>query len=468
MVDCVFLHGNVTAESFDSEMSSAGMFQTQISAIMKAAAVEISQLLEEEAAALHQEIRRRNQEIQGLKTELLRVTAERCSVGVQVELMDTSVTAHSREAQTDHRSQEKVVVKNLSEEKPHFTHAADVNAQLLKQEESVPPLKEPEEEELSGLEFEMKIEQVEELVDQTLGQVQEKQKCKGQNHCHDGNSRLWCSRKVFDHPENLVESEQHSQSFTDPYGMEDPTTTSTQSGLMAVLQNESFGVADIEYDLNLQDSHRHSPTTSSSDSTPFNTLPSSHSSSCLPKTLPQSLNAGKHTEPKPFRCDECGKGFPQRGRLVQHKLVHSKEKPFRCEECGIRFTQKNRLLTHKKQVHTNERPFRCDECGKGFPQRARLLTHKKRVHTNERPFRCEECGKGFVLRGRLLTHKLVHSKEKPFRCEECGRSFTERKRLLTHKLVHTGEKPFCCQVCGNTFSRQDSCLRHMRLHRRPR
>ncbi|XDV28372.1 hypothetical protein PO909_031698 [Leuciscus waleckii] len=71
-------------------MSSAGMFQTQISAIMKAAAVEISQLLEEEAAALHQEIRRRNQEIQGLKTKLLRVTAERCSVGVQVEIMDTS------------------------------------------------------------------------------------------------------------------------------------------------------------------------------------------------------------------------------------------------------------------------------------------------------------------------------------------------------------------------------------------
>ncbi|KAG1932135.1 zinc finger protein [Pimephales promelas] len=324
--------------------------------------------------------------------------------------VEISVTVHSREAQADHRSQEKVVVKNLSEEKPHFTHAADVNAQLLKQEESVPPLKEPEEEELSGLEFEMKIEQVEELVDQTLGQVQEKQKCKGQNHCHDGNSRLWCSGKVFDHPENLVESEQHSQSFTDPYGMEDPTTTSTQSGLLAVLQNDSFGFVDIEYDFNLQDSHRSSPSTSESESTPFNTLPSSHSSSCLPKTLPQSLNAGKHTEPKPFRCDECGKGFPQRGRLVKHKLVHSKEKPFRCEECG-----------------------------KHFPQRTRLL-----------------------------THKLVHSKVKPFRCDECGKGFTQKKRLLTHKLVHTGEKPFRCQVCGKTFSRQDSCLRHMRLHSRQR
>ncbi|KAK7159947.1 hypothetical protein R3I94_006089 [Phoxinus phoxinus] len=408
MVDCVCLHSNVTAESFDSEMSSAGMFQTQISAIMKAAAVEISQLLEEEAAALHQEIRRRNQEIQRLKTTLLRVTAERerCSVGVQVEVRDTSVTAQAREAPADHHSQEKVVVKNLSEGKDHFSHVADVNSQLLKQEESVTPLKEPEEEELSGLEFEMKIEQVEELVDQTLNQVQEKQKCEGQNHCHDGNTRLWCSGKAFDHPESLVESEQHSQSFTDPYGMEDPVTASTQSGLLAVLQNESFGFADIEYDLNLQDSHRSSPSTSESDSTPFNTLPSSHSSSCLPKTLPKSLNAGKHTGPKPFRCEECGKGFPQRGRLLTHKLVHMDEKPFRCEECG-----------------------------KGFPQR-----------------------------GRLLTHKLVHMDEKPFRCEECGKGFTQRKRLLTHRLVHTGETPFRCQLCGKTFSRQDSCLRHMRLH----
>ncbi|XP_056125574.1 zinc finger protein 34 isoform X1 [Rhinichthys klamathensis goyatoka] len=350
----------------------------------KCALLEMSRAVEQEMTRRKMEVETLMLKLQFTESELRSARKNQSnlrSVGTQVNTSgQRGVTAHSREAQTDPRSQEKIVVKNLSEERAHFSHAADVNSQLLKQEESVTPLKEPEEEELSGLEFEMKIEQVEKLVDQTLNQVQAKQKCKEQNHCHDRNTRLWCSGKAFDHPENLVELEQHSQSFTDPYGMEDPTTTSTQSGLLAVLQNESFGVADIEYDLNLQDSHRSSPSTSESESTPFNTLPSSHSSSCLPKTLPQSLNAGKHTGPKPFRCEECGKGFPQKGRLLTHKLVHMDEKPFRCEECGKSFTQRKRLLTHRL-VHTGEKPFCCQLCGKTFSRQDNCLRHM-RLHSD--------------------------------------------------------------------------------------
>ncbi|XDV28370.1 hypothetical protein PO909_031696 [Leuciscus waleckii] len=346
----------------------------------KCALLEMSRAVEQEMTRRKMEVETLMLKLQFTESELRSARQNQSnlrSVGTQVNTSgQRGVTAHSLETRANQHSQEKVIGKNLSEEKAHFSQAAEVNSQQPKREEFVTPLKEPEEEELSGLEFEMKIEQVEKLVDQTLNQVQAKQKFKGQNHCDNGNTRLWCSGKAFDDPENLEESEQHSQSFRDPYVMEDPMTTSTQSGLLAVLQNESFGVPDIEYDLNLQNSHRSSPSTSESDSTPFNTLPSSHSSSCLPKTL----NTGKHTGPKPFRCEECGKGFPQRGRLLTHKLVHMDEKPFRCEECGKSFTQRKRLLTHRL-VHTGEKPFRCQLCGKTFSRQDNCLRHM-RLHSD--------------------------------------------------------------------------------------
>ncbi|XP_067309017.1 zinc finger protein 7 [Pseudorasbora parva] len=346
----VFLHSDVCVES-ESEMSS-GTLQTQLTAIMsvlaKAAVAEIARLMEDSAAALHQHIRGRDEEIRALKTRLRlaenRPQTDTCSIGVQADSPDTSVAASA-----DHLIQEKIVVKNVSEENSQFSHTSDV-----KREESA--LKEPEEEELSGLEFQMKIEQVEELVDQTLNQAQRE----AQNHRPDGSSGLWC--KALEHPGTLMES--HSQDFTDPYVMmmmEDPMIAPTQSGL---LENESFGATDVEFDLNLQDSHR-----------PL------QSSSIFPKTLPQGPHAGKHPE-KRFRCQLCGKAFAQRTRLLTHRLVHTGEKPFRCEECGKGFTQRTRLITHRL-VHTGEKPFRCQLCGKTFSRQDNCLRHV-RLHSGQR------------------------------------------------------------------------------------
>ncbi|KAK2900366.1 hypothetical protein Q8A67_008481 [Cirrhinus molitorella] len=348
-------------------MSSAAMLQTQISAIMdvlaKAAVAEISQLLEEDAAALHQEIRRRNEEIQGLKTRLLltetklqRVTADRCSIGIQVEIMDTrtpavllaGVSAHSREPRPDdHLSQQKVIpmcpLNNLTtEEKPHHSHALEP-----KREDPVVRSSRPEEEELSGLEFEMKIEQVEELVDQKLTQVQTEQKSENRD---DVNSNSWSS-KTFDDPESLRESEQHSQTFPDPYVMMEDPAAQSSSGLFTFPQNESFGASgDVEYGLNLhrQEQERSS---GSGDSAAFS---ASHSNSCPSKSLSQRPFAGAHPGTKPFRCEECGKGFTQRTRLITHRRVHTGEKPFRCQLCGKTFSRQDNCLRHVR-LHSGQR-----------------------------------------------------------------------------------------------------------------
>lgn len=387
------------------------MLQAQISAIMdvlvKAAVAEIGQLLEDDAAALHEEIMRRNEEIQGLKarlilteTKLQRFTTDRSSVAVQVEMMDTSVVVCSRESRAE--GQDKSIMtspeKELSEEKPSIS--SEINSHHLRREEVIKSFKPSEEtigtpaeeEDLSGLEFEMKIEQVEELVDEKLSEVQTEQKSDKQNHCeqqqqqqhcviNDNNdSDLWLSgghpEKAFDHSEGLIqESHQQTQTLTDSYVtqvlMEDPLSSQSTSGLFGsgvVLENESFSASaneNIEYSSNLlmsarQDPHRRSPTaprTGPTDSNTFSRFPSSHSGSRLPKTLAQNIYMADHprrnVRPKPFRCEECGKGFTQKTRLVTHRRVHTGEKPFRCQLCGKMFSRQDNCLRHVR-LHSGQ------------------------------------------------------------------------------------------------------------------
>lgn len=80
---------------------AAAVLQTRITAILdvltKAAVAEISQLIQDDSAVYHREIKRREDEIEGLKKrlqvtekELKKVQATvlaRCSVGVQVEML---------------------------------------------------------------------------------------------------------------------------------------------------------------------------------------------------------------------------------------------------------------------------------------------------------------------------------------------------------------------------------------------
>ncbi|KAL2781213.1 zinc finger protein 510 isoform 1, partial [Daubentonia madagascariensis] len=169
-----------------------------------------------------------------------------------------------------------------------------------------------------------------------------------------------------------------------------------------------------------------------------------------------------HSEVKPYKCNECGKSFCQKGHLIQHQRTHTGEKPFECSECGKTFSQKSHLSTHQR-IHTAEKPYKCSECGKTFVQKSTLRGHQ-RIHTGEKPYECSECGKTFVQKSTLRDHHRIHTGEKSFQCNECGKTFGQKSNLRIHQRTHSGEKTYQCNECEKSFWRKDHLIQHQKTH----
>ncbi|NXO46650.1 ZN239 protein, partial [Locustella ochotensis] len=54
-----------------------------------------------------------------------------------------------------------------------------------------------------------------------------------------------------------------------------------------------------------------------------------------------------------------------------------------------------------------EKPYKCGECGKGFPTSTKLLGHQQ-AHIEERPFHCPDCVKCFKQSSNITIHRRIH------------------------------------------------------------
>ncbi|KAM5289737.1 zinc finger protein 75D isoform 2-T3 [Glossophaga mutica] len=151
-------------------------------------------------------------------------------------------------------------------------------------------------------------------------------------------------------------------------------------------------------------------------------------------------------------------------RLDLHGKGHAGEKPFKCQECGKGFRVSSDLIKHQR-IHTEEKPYKCQQCDKRFRWSSDLNKHLM-AHQGIKPYRCSWCGKSFSHNTNLHTHLRIHTGEKPFKCHECGKRFIQNSHLIKHQRTHTGEQPYSCSICRRNFSRRSSLLRHQKLHRR--
>lgn len=275
--------------------------------------------------------------------------------------------------------------QELKEEKPQLLDKTLASSHHVAKEPRVPPEptnhREPgcDEEEFSSLEFEMKIEQVEELVDQELSlqRADYSMADPSMNSEHKTSQRdahLWPSMEdsavnEFSVPDGCIGLEQYDQISSDQclaQVMKDslsmhPDNTSSKhvdsygSALDREMHFEGNLAKDSEYGQirdGLGNVKASRPSNSNKHRHAFGAVPRSHahlssSTFSMQDMVPVRQNTqSSQVGSKPFRCEECGKGFTQRMRLITHKRIHTGEKPYHCQLCGKMFSRQDNCLRH--------------------------------------------------------------------------------------------------------------------------
>ena len=104
-----------------------------------------------------------------------------------------------------------------------------------------------------------------------------------------------------------------------------------------------------------------------------------------------------------------------------------------CTLCNKMFTSQSGLQRHINTAHKDpkDKPFKCQDCGKGFLSERTLKTHTN-MHLGVYPYHCQYCNKGFPNQDNLKGHLASHTNVKEFKCDQCGQEFTYRTSLNQH------------------------------------
>jgi KRAB domain-containing zinc finger protein len=149
----------------------------------------------------------------------------------------------------------------------------------------------------------------------------------------------------------------------------------------------------------------------------------------------------KHKEITGFKCDICGICYSGKTRLVYHMKKHQTTRKFKCEICKEGFNKPEYYNEHLFSHSADPRPFKCDKCGKDYCSRRALSYHITQTHVpgrKKKSFDCSQCIRKFNSATFLKEHLFAHSDNpRPFKCTICDNTYTSKRTRQAHmKSVH--------------------------------
>lgn len=97
-----------------------------------------------------------------------------------------------------------------------------------------------------------------------------------------------------------------------------------------------------------------------------------------------------------YHCNECEFSSPSSKMLNRHMSKHSNVRPFKCEQCNKDFKAEWALIRHQKLKTCNRNEqYKCELCSFSTPEQNHLDNHMREEH--EEIYVCSICGKHDIL-----------------------------------------------------------------------
>lgn len=174
-----------------------------------------------------------------------------------------------------------------------------------------------------------------------------------------------------------------------------------------------------------------------------------------------------NTHLKPYKCDGCGKGFPNKRTMDVHysfKHISSEEKTFKCKKCTRSFHTEKMLRAH----HRYHEQAECPICKKSIINTYRLKAHIAEMHSGKKQLMCDVCGKEFKTQGAFNSHKVVHTelkREDGAQCDICHTWIKRKRDLRKHIMQQHQSKEESCDICHKVYpSRKSLSMHKKRVH----